>query len=305
MSENSAKHAWLAAVIVFAAICAATGARAQCAQIAAQPVFLAYNPLTAGAKTADFLVTVRNNSCGANASIRYGIANGAVDANGNQTSLYGTPITYSARLFAQGSPGTSVLLNSSLPSRFEQAVVLSDNQSHQTLVTFHVDERQALPADSLNPSFVIFAYGAGQATNSGRQATVTVTSGYSMTVAGSGSSGLLDYGVLEPHEAAKSITIHTQATGAYRVSLASEQNGVLRNTATGAGDYTVPYTATLDGALINEMTPFQAAVSSGTILLTEGTAILPLVIDLNTSDLSALRAGIYRDVLTLTISAEP
>lgn len=305
MSAASAPCPSLAAVTIFAAVLGATAAEAQCAQIAAQPVFLAYNPLTAGAKTADFLVTVRNNSCGTNASIRYGIANGAVDANGNQTSLYGTPITYSARLFAQGSPGTSVLLNSSLPSRFEQAVVLSDNQSHQTLVTFLVDERQALPADSLNPSFVVFAYGAEQVTNSAREATVTVTSGYSMTVAGGGSTGLLDYGVLEADEAAKSVTIHTQATGAYRVTLASEQNGVLRNTAVGAGGYTVPYTATLDGAVLDEITPYQATVSSGTILLAEGTAVLPLVIDLDTSGVVALRAGIYRDILTLTISAEP
>ena len=126
-----------------------------------------------------------------------------------------------------------------------------------------------------------------------------------MTVAGVGSTGLLDFGVLEAAEAIQSVNIHAQATGAYRVTLASEQDGVLRNTAAGAASYTVAYEVTLGGVLINELTPYQAATASGTILLAQGTTILPLVIDLDTSGVSGLRAGIYRDILTLTISAEP
>jgi hypothetical protein len=126
-----------------------------------------------------------------------------------------------------------------------------------------------------------------------------------MTVAGVGSTGRIDFGVLEAAEAVQSVNIHAQATGAYRVAIQSEQDGVLRNTATGADSYTVQYSVTLGGVLINELTPYQAATASGTILLDGGTAILPLVIDLDTSGVAGLRAGIYRDILTLTISAEP
>ncbi|WP_439478386.1 hypothetical protein [Brevundimonas sp.] len=135
--------------------------------------------------------------------------------------------------------------------------------------------------------------------------TLNVVSGFMMTVAGAGSSGLLDFGVLDVDEPVQSVNIHAQATGAYRVTLASEQSGVLRNTAAGAGSYTLPYAVTLGGALISETTPYQASTTSGTILLDQGTAILPLIIDPDTSGVAGLRAGIYRDILTLTISAEP
>ena len=307
MSGPRTVASWLGAVVMIASwLGTASALSAQCASVVAQPVFLSYNPLTAGAKTTDFIVTVTNNSCGPAVVINYGIASGTVSSAGNVSSLLpGLPISYSASIFRSGSPSSGILLNNASSALYESPVTLSNGESDSAIFTFLVDERQALPAGSLDPPFVIFAYGAGQVTNNERVASVAVSSGFMMTVAGVGGTGLLDFGVLEADEATQSINIHAQATGAYRVTLASEQDGVLRNTAVGAGSYTVPYTVTLGGAVITEMTPYQAAASSGTILLSQGTAILPLIIDLNTSGVSALRAGIYRDILTLTISAEP
>jgi len=297
----------LVAAIAFAAgVGVAAETRAQCATVVAQPVVLAYNPLTAGAKTTDFLITATNNTCGAGVTITYGVAKGTVNAVGVVTSLWpGLPVSYAARIFQSGSPGSGIFLNNADLDSAERSVVLSNGDSNSTLYTFFMDERQALPASILDPPFVIFAYGAGQVSNSERMASVTVTSGFLMTVAGVGSTGLLDFGVLEAAEAVQSVNIHTQATGAYRVTLASEQDGVLRNTAIGAGSYAVPYDVTLGGVPINELTSYQVATASGTILLAQGTAILPLIIDLDTSGVAGLRAGIYRDILTLTISAEP
>ena len=294
---------WFGAVIaLLTGWGAATGASAQCATISAQPVFLAYNPLTAGAKTVDFLITATNNTCGNGAQLNYGFANGHINAGGSQISLL-PPLNYSAMLIAP-TIGPRILLNIPSPQRVQLGVNLANGQSHQTTVRFQVDPRQALPANNLNASFVIFVYGVGQVRSIDKQATVTVTSGYTMTVGGVGGTGLLDFGVLEADEVVKSVSIHAQATGAYRVTLASEQDGVLRNTATGAGSHTVPYAVTLGGAPINELTPYQAATASGTILLAQGTAILPLINDLDTSGVAGLRAGIYRDILTLTISAQ-
>jgi len=307
MSRLLEKVQWLvAATALVTGLGVVSEARARCATVVAQPIILMYNPLTAGAKIADFLITATNNSCGPAVTINYGVANGTVNAAGVVTSLLpGLPLIYTARIFESNSPGSGIFFDNASLDSVEKSVVLSNGDSNSTVYTFFLDERQALPTSNLNPPFVIFAYGAGEVSTSERVASVTVTSGFMMTVAGAGSTGVLDFGVLEASEANKSVNIHAQATGAFRVTLASEQNGVLRNTADGAGSYTVPYTVTLDGGVITEMSPYVAGASSGTILIPTGTAILPLEIDLDTSGVSGLRAGIYRDILTLTISAEP
>jgi len=303
------RHAkWLVAAIVIAAgFGVAASANAQCATIAAQPVVLAYNPLTAGVETTDFLITVTNNSCGSGVTINYGVANGMVSTTGSVSSLLpGLPLDFfTARITNPADSSVNLFLQASSPYKLVSSAVLSNGQSQSTLYNFAMAPRQHLPAVNLNPPFVVYAYGAGQVTNSEQAANVTVTSGFLMTVAGVGGTGRIDFGVLEAAEAVQSVNIHAQATGAYRVAIQSEQDGVLRNTATGADSYTVQYSVTLGGVLINELTPYQAATASGTILLDGGTAILPLVIDLDTSGVAGLRAGIYRDILTLTISAEP
>jgi hypothetical protein len=296
---------WFAALLtVLMGAIPATAAKAQCASVSTTPVFVSYDPLSASDSLTQFTVTVTNNTCGPNTEIRFGFAKGPVNLDGTSSVLPAYALDFNAVVYRNVAPGVITRLDTFVPGRTQTIVTLSNGQSQSRVHTLDIAARQVIEPGSEIP-FVVYAFSADQLTNVEHSGTLNVQSGFMLSVAGAGSSGLMDFGVLEADEPAQSINIHAQATEAYRITLASEEDGVLRNTAVGAGSHTVPYVVTLAGVAITELTPYQAPTASGTILLTQGTAILPLAIDLDTSGLSGLRAGTYRDILTLTISAEP
>lgn len=296
---------WLAALMFVALVSSqATNARAEaCFTVSTTPVFVMYNPLSATDSLTQFTVTATNN-CPSDTQIRFGFAKGMVELSGASSVLPGYPLGFVSTVHRNSRPEVVIDLNTSASGRTGTTLTLANGQSASRTHTLTIAARQSIAPGSDIP-FIVYAASPDEVINLEQVGTLNVVSGFMMTVAGAGSSGLLDFGVLDVDEPVQSVNIHAQATGAYRVTLASEQSGVLRNTAAGAGSYTLPYAVTLGGALISETTPYQASTTSGTILLDQGTAILPLIIDPDTSGVAGLRAGIYRDILTLTISAEP
>lgn len=295
---------WFAALFtVVMGVITATAANAQCASVSATPVFVTYDPLSASDSLTQFTVTVTNNTCGPNTEIRFGFAKGPVNNDGTSSVLPAYPLDFTAIVYRNVAPGVITRLDTITPGRTQTIVTLSNGQSQSRVHTLNIAARQLIATGSEIP-FVVYALSADDLTNVEHTGTLNIQSGFMISVGGAGSTGLMDFGVLQADEPALSINIHAQATEAYRITLTSEENGVLRNTAVGAGSHTVPYLVTLAGQAITELTAYQASTASGTILLSQGTAILPLAIDLDTSGLSGLRAGIYRDILTLTIAAE-
>ena len=305
MRNVNHRWAWFAALVtVVGGVMTAPPAQAQCASVSVTPLIVTYNPLAASDSLTNFTVTVTNNTCGPNTEIKYGFAKGPVNIDLTSSVLPAYPLDFDAIVYRSVAPTVITRLDTSSPGRTGTTVILSNGQSQSRVHVLDIAARQLIATGSEIP-FVVYAHSAGQVTNSEQTGTLNVQSGFMMSVAGAGSSGLMDFGVLEADEAVQSINIHAQATEAYRVTLASEENGVLRNTAVGAESYTLPYVVTLAGQVISELSPYQGSTASGTILLPQGTEILPLTIDLDTTGVSGLRAGIYRDFLTLTIAPEP
>jgi hypothetical protein len=128
--------------------------------------------------------------------------------------------------------------------------------------------------------------------------TLNVASAMALSLAGGGTSGTIDFGNTLATAATRSVNLRLRSNVAYKVTMDSAYNGVLKLNNTPNATEQIAYTTTLNGTPISETTQFTNTNPTGT-----GGADITLPFEVTIGDTSNARAGFYKDIVTLTISS--
>jgi hypothetical protein len=213
------------------------------------------------------------------AAISYTLA----DSSGN-TVLFPSPI---------GSP----------PSRLLATAQLSPDMSEYVPVTVFMDPGQLAGAgtyaDPISISAHLFSIESGQYTllkTVSVSVTYAVAQHLSINVAGSGMYTTLDFGDLS-QGATRDVRIETRSNVEYRLLVHSSNGGKMALTPPVAHQsWFIPYTATLDGSPIDLTADTRSGSRNMSSLQGDGHSFSIAV-----GDISRKRAGLYKDVITISI----
>jgi hypothetical protein len=280
-------------ILVAAAISAASPAiAAACFSVGVaggNAVTVNYSPLSNADTVQDFQIQLQNISCGSVAPL-VGVSNGPTDDSGVETGPR-TVLSFNAQIDSGGTP--VVLSVDSNQLETANAGIVANGSAIGT--TWHL----RIPAHSVVPyaqrDFTIYAIGAVGGSYVSTAATVhlEVAPIAQVFFAGSAPTLTVDFGELTTGEQ-QALAVHAQATVPFDIHWSSENAGALK---LGTTSWTVPYTATFDGANVDNDTTVYSDTSSGG---TDGADVaLPLVVTVG--DAANKRAGTYRDVVTITI----
>jgi hypothetical protein len=134
-------------------------------------------------------------------------------------------------------------------------------------------------------------------------------------LAGASTSGLAQFvGPLMPGQSTSPVMVFPQSTGPFRISVQSENNGLLRHWGSDQylggsadSDRTFRYTLQLGGQSLSEATPFIDSTDYGLAPMNPASSIglsLLATVDAGQNP-SQRRAGEYRDTVTLLIEPKP
>jgi hypothetical protein len=133
-----------------------------------------------------------------------------------------------------------------------------------------------------------------------RNVPVNVPSAMALSMAGGSTTGTMDFANNLATDAKQSINLRLRSNTPYRVTMDSSHNGVLKLNNSPTATDQIAYSATLNGTSITEGAPFINTSPTGT-----GGADVTLPFEVTIGDTSTARAGFYKDVVTVTISANP
>ena len=299
----------LAAAVLVAMTSLAGGAWAQTCSMTVQitPVVVSYDGLLEA--TATFDVSVSNTSLVTCTDINFGIANTMIGAGGAAGSLPpGLPVGYAARFDLAGldplplSSATADRINVALASLAASATSLP------TQVTLRIPPGETLPSNQRSFGFVGYAWwsgdGAPGVVNVTQEAVINVQSSFSLNIAGGGAAATLPFGALATGQT-RSVMLNVQASDPYRITMVSTLPNPVPGSLQLVGDpnpaWSIPYTATLGGAAfpISTTTPLIGAAG------TTGANTVQMEFAVTIGVVGDVRAGVYREVVTLTIGADP
>lgn len=124
---------------------------------------------------------------------------------------------------------------------------------------------------------------------------VNVAETMSVNIAGGATTRTFDFGPLSSG-GKQNVNIQARSSAPFKISFISDMDGVLKLGGNAASSLEIPYTATLDGNLIDAGTPYENADPNGTNGLD-----VNLPFEVTIGDTSNKRAGTYSDIITLRI----
>lgn len=133
-----------------------------------------------------------------------------------------------------------------------------------------------------------------------RNIPINVASAMALSLAGGSTSGTMDFGNNLATDSKQSVNLRLRSNVAYKVTMDSTHNGVLKLNNSATATEQIAYSATLDNEPISESTAFKRTNPTGT-----GGADVTLPFEVTIGDTSNARAGFYKDVVTVTISSPP
>jgi hypothetical protein len=143
-------------------------------------------------------------------------------------------------------------------------------------------------------------YDYGSVATATQSFTLNVASVMALSLAGGSTTGTIDFGNALATDATRTVYLRLRSNVAYKVTMDSTHNGVLKLGNQAAGTEQIAYTTTLDNTPISETTQFVNTNPTGT-----GGADITLPFEVTIGDTSNARAGFYKDIVTLTIGSPP
>ncbi len=316
----------LLAVLVMLAVCIFGSAEAQpanCNGSAAVNANLSYNPLGPSTQISDIYISWNYNCNGAKAGRFYTNVNDWPDISVATESLQ------VARGEVYNFPVQSINRPANLPGsgNWTNVGFVNDWSAGANLNTIRVSMTNAgivnpgtrfLPVNLVIPNtsnYWSYSYSCGSlfrprtCRNSGydltyydspRSLPIVIASAMALSLSGGGSTGTMDFGNNLATAAKQSVNLRFRSNTPYRVTMNSTHNGVLKLNNSAAATDQIAYSATLNGTSITEGAPFINTSPTGT-----GGADVTLPFEVTIGDTSNARAGFYKDVVTVTVSANP
>lgn len=278
-------------------------AQAACSNLLETPagVSIDYDPLSASDTVKTFSVRQRNDCNGAR-GLRTGIGNyGYAGELPTPTRTLATRLN--TPILVDGPTGDTL----NLTQAGRDALVQQNFQSRQPGQTRSADVTVTIPRGYyIRPQdreFELYAIGEEQRNNGDVEAiyrvipvTVNTIRSVSMSLPGASTSTTMDFGTLQTGDR-KNVNVQIRSTTPFKVSMDSENNGVLALVGDNSGTWTIPYTAELDGNTIGDNTAVVSNAPSGPLA-----APATWRFRVTVGDVAGARAGIYRDIVTLKVS---
>lgn len=300
---NASRTILSAGVAVAALACIPAAAEAACTTLLETPasVTIDYDPLSASDTVKTFTVRQRND-CNNARGLRTGIANfgywGDLPTPGRTTAT-----SLDIPILVDGPTGDTLNLTQSN----RDALIQQNFQPRQPGQGRQVDVTITIPRGyNVKPRdrrFDLYAIGEEQRPNGDVEAsyrvipvTVNTLRSVSMSLPGASTSTTLDFGTLTTGDR-KGVNVQIRSTTPFKVSMLSDNNGVLGLVGDSQKRWTIPYTAELDGLEITESRPIESNAPSGPLA-----APATWRFRVTVGDVSGARAGVYRDIITLKVS---
>lgn len=288
-------------------ILAPVAAEAACTTLTSSPgsIVIDYDPLSAVDTIKTFTIT-QTNDCGQGRSMRFGLANYGYEGVLPSETETQTTRLQSAVVVTDSGIGQINLSQSSQRKLLSGFAISGTGQSETRTVSLRVPRGLTIPASER--TFDLYLQGeerkpGGAGANNPTESlyrilpiTLSLVESVSMTLPGAGASTTMNFGQLETG-ARKDVNVQINSTGPFRVTLASENNGALKLLGA-AGNWTIPYAATLNGIPIAANAPITSPAPSGPLA-----GQVSWRFEVTVGDVAGARAGIYRDIVTLKVLA--
>lgn len=282
-------------------------AQAACTNLLETPagITIDYDPLSATDTVKTFTVRQRND-CNNARGLRTGIGNfgywGDLPTPGRTTAT-----KLDIPILVDGPTGDQL----NLTQGARDALVQQNFQDRQPGQARSADITLTVPrgyhVKPRDRQFDLYAIGEEQRGNGDVEAiykvipvTVNTVRSVSMSLPGASTSTTMDFGTLHTGDR-KGVNVQIRSTTPFKVTMDSENNGVLGLIGDPAGSRsqrsTIPYTAELDGLPISETEDVTSNAPSGPLA-----AAATWRFRVTIGDVSKARAGNYRDVVTLKVS---